>query len=527
MKKSFECFSKDFFIANGTFFRYYRHRAIILNGGSKMKKLISLILILVLAVSLCASALAADIMVSPHTLTIDGKTVDCRAYAIDGHNYYRLRDLAAALSGTVNCFNVEYDTAADAVVITTGKNYADPTPLVSYNVPNEPYVPSTEPQYYAPSVQKLVVNGKTVTGIDAWAIDGNNYFKLRDLQPILGFELDYDDTAKEVQITTTEPVAVNAEDYAAVFAAVKSAGGSSAVRGGIAVTEAADAAMGVPAPAEAPAADDNYAAAETKAEEGAGAGYSGTNVQVEGIDEGDIVKTDGEYIYVLRSGNELTILKADGKNTKVISRTVVGSSDYYENDSDEAYLYRYEDRMGNELFVSGDRLAVIGEYYHYEESKRNGKYDYDSENYAFVDVYDISDPAAPKLLSRLGQDGYIRDTRLLDGKVYAVSTYWVWDSVEEDPVTYVPSLYKAGTASVMPADCIYISPCCESTEYVVLCSYDLESAAAAECVSLLGGGDQIYMNDSSIYVFGSRWMTEESRQYRESVYTVTVYSQVF
>ena len=49
--------------------------------------------------------------------------------------------------------------------------------------------------------------------------------------------------------------------------------------------------------------------------------YSGTNVQVEGIDEGDIVKTDGEYIYVLKqSTDELVILAADGAETRVLSR---------------------------------------------------------------------------------------------------------------------------------------------------------------------------------------------------------------
>ena len=39
--------------------------------------------------------------------------------------------------------------------------------------------------------------------------------------------------------------------------------------------------------------------------------YSGTNVQVEGVDEGDIVKTDGKYIYILR-GSEMVVMQADG-----------------------------------------------------------------------------------------------------------------------------------------------------------------------------------------------------------------------
>ena len=53
--------------------------------------------------------------------------------------------------------------------------------------------------------------------------------------------------------------------------------------------------------------------------------YSGTNVQVEGVDEGDIVKTDGEYIYALSSG-DIVIYKADGENSRKIG-SIAASND--------------------------------------------------------------------------------------------------------------------------------------------------------------------------------------------------------
>ena len=70
--------------------------------------------------------------------------------------------------------------------------------------------------------------------------------------------------------------------------------------------------------------------AEAAVEDNAGDGmqtdtyFSGTNVQVSGVDEGDIVKTDGTYIYVLRDV-ELIIMKADGKTVSEVSHTIVGS----------------------------------------------------------------------------------------------------------------------------------------------------------------------------------------------------------
>ena len=47
--------------------------------------------------------------------------------------------------------------------------------------------------------------------------------------------------------------------------------------------------------------------------------YSETNIQTKGIDEGDIVKTDGEYIYVTSGKKTVVVLKADGGDTEKVS----------------------------------------------------------------------------------------------------------------------------------------------------------------------------------------------------------------
>jgi len=60
--------------------------------------------------------------------------------------------------------------------------------------------------------------------------------------------------------------------------------------------------------------------------EGEGTFYSGTNVQVAGVDEGDIVKTDGTYIYILR-GSELIVMQADGADVQCLCRSGLGADD--------------------------------------------------------------------------------------------------------------------------------------------------------------------------------------------------------
>jgi len=67
--------------------------------------------------------------------------------------------------------------------------------------------------------------------------------------------------------------------------------------------------------------------------------YSTTNIQAAGVDEADIVKTDGEYIYLV-SGNNVSILKAyPTEEAEVLSKMT------------------FNDTYPVGIFVSGDRLA--------------------------------------------------------------------------------------------------------------------------------------------------------------------------
>ena len=101
--------------------------------------------------------------------------------------------------------------------------------------------------------------------------------------------------------------------YAAIQTAAKNQNGRAygLMRSGAAMNDAAE------APMEPEAAPEATMMAP-QGEDAGGMDYSGTNVQVDGIDEQDIVKTDGQYIYLLRSG-ELVILRAAGADTEVLS----------------------------------------------------------------------------------------------------------------------------------------------------------------------------------------------------------------
>ena len=289
-----------------------------------------------------------------------------------------------------------------------------------------------------------------------------------------------------------------------------------------------EAPMAMPAEAEA-AAPAMAEAAEEPAQlagndEAREVDYSGTNVQVEGIDEGDIVKTDGEYIYILRE-YDLVILKADGADTQVVCHTMLGDGAVEEDRAGYDYYYRYYDRMPSELYVSGDRMAVVSytnAYLDYEDPE--GHWTWEDDTYQTVDIYDISDKTAPKLLSSLGQDGYDIASRLYEDTLYLVSQYSIYDWDEDEPWTYLPCVYEDGQAEPVALDQVGILPVVDSTEYLVIGAYNLTTGRMEDQLSLLGSGSDVYMSKDNLYIAGYCWQDSPIRTWRESVYTVTEYS---
>ncbi len=485
-----------------------------------MKRILSLILVLALAISCAAMCFAANVCRSTQKLSVDGSEVSCVPYNIDGYNYFRLRDLAAAFAGTESRFNVAFDASANAMIITTGVDYEEPEQPDVWNGVFLPFSP-TPRLNPVQSAQTLIVDGTAVKGLSVWNIDGYNYFKLAELQSILGYRVTYNEATRTMEVVTgaaPAPALSGSKSYAEVYAAISSVNTS---RGyGVVYTEE-DAAPTLNAPAEEPAAP-APATDASKSADSAVSGYSGTNVQVEGIDEGDIVKTDGKYIYVLRDGGELVILRADGKKTAVVSRTEIGG--YTDNSDAKNEYYSSKSKYPREMYVSGGRLAILSDYYDYEQYKDASGWHYENEEYTCVDFYNVSDPAAPKLLTALGQDGYSMGSRMKDGKLYVITNYYVWDCDADDPMTYVPVCYTNGTAKAMPADCVIIAPECTSSRYAVVCAYDLSAGTLDQSLSLLGcAGDELYMSENAVYLLGSTWENEVVRSYSESIYTVTEY----
>ena len=277
------------------------------------------------------------------------------------------------------------------------------------------------------------------------------------------------------------------------------------------------------------------------ADNGAGSGgssdHSGTNLQVEGVDEADIVKTDGKYLYIL-SGNTLVIAEAKGAETKVISKIQVGEfSEYKAGASEDSGKNLYP----REFFVAGDRLILIRDVQTWKAETRTeyadgslndsvgasrlksswwySKYETRTE----AAYYDISNVLAPKLLKTEGQDGTYLNSRLTDGVLYLMTNYYVQEKgSEEDVATYIPRIYAEDQPSVLAPGNICCLPRIESKQYLVVTALKAADGSRLSSQAVLGGGDTVYMSHDNLYVAKSIYEDHtEVLPEKEGNYTVT------
>lgn len=226
--------------------------------------------------------------------------------------------------------------------------------------------------------------------------------------------------------------------------------------------------------------------------------YSETNVHVQGVDESDIVKTDGKYIYSMREDNSVTIVKADKGDMNIEATIEI---------SDELY--------NGELYIKDDLLIVVGSYYKRDSSNEKSNKDIVSidllsrENEETkVLFYNIEDKKNPQLINTIIQDGSYSSSRLTDGYLYLFTNYYVYDYNGKDELRYyVPSV----NGERIECDDIYIPSEINNDSYMVLSSVDLsDTNKIYDKKAVLATGDIFYVSNNNIYVADSLWEIDES-----------------
>jgi len=217
--------------------------------------------------------------------------------------------------------------------------------------------------------------------------------------------------------------------------------------------------------------------------------FSQTNVQVAGVDEADIVKTDGTYIYTVFD-NKVCIFAANGSYTKEISSISISYG------------------TAGELYVWGDRLVVM---IHSKKFSSNLFWTAYMSTSNFAAVYDISEPENPVLINTFGQDGRLVSSRMIDGTLYMISSYRVEGEhiKRSEPQTFVPNLYDGaiislndleGMAQPLASESIFIVPEYSNTQYTVVTAIDINRAERTSELAFLGNSNTMYQNHDYLFL---------------------------
>jgi inhibitor of cysteine peptidase len=215
---------------------------------------------------------------------------------------------------------------------------------------------------------------------------------------------------------------------------------------------------------------------------GEAADHSTTNVQVEGVDEADIVKNDGKYVYVI-SGGRLAIVDAyPGEKAKILSETQVNGTP-------------------SEMFLSGDRLVVFSTgsaspvmYKSYASEMAMPRY-YRTEAHAYV--YSVKDRAAPVLVRDITLPGNYYDARMIGDRVYVITNENVYSYSDDIPMPVV----KDSLGKVIDPKVSYFDHPFDSYMFTTLSSFSIadDSSLSAEAY-LLGYTTTLYVSEDNIYM---------------------------
>ena len=284
-----------------------------------------------------------------------------------------------------------------------------------------------------------------------------------------------------------------------------------------------------------------------------------TNEQVKGVNEADIIKNDGKYLYVvpaqktyweyqsfLQYGNKLEATTSSSDDIEIggtyISSGYNPNEKLYEDMTEDDFINKIfivetgkngaltkesAIKVGKhenekikysevkEIFVDNNRLIAILDCYSFygeeksEEKENNGRYFYyDYKMITCAVSYDISDRSNPKEEWRVYQDGDYLSARKVGNKVVLISNYNVPLYMDDVKITdyCVPEVYCGENSCRISANDICIMGEVKDSSYVVVSTLDVtDYKETFNSTAVLGGGENVYCTQNNLYVTSGRF----------------------
>lgn len=238
-------------------------------------------------------------------------------------------------------------------------------------------------------------------------------------------------------------------------------------------------------------------------EKAAGTDFSKTNLQELGVDEGDIVKTDGQFVYILRQDLSFAIVKADKDKSSLLSVTKldVGSNGYV-----------------HEMYLEGDTLHIIVSGAITRLTNEEDTYYTNTKRQTTLLTYDISDRSAPVLTGSVSQEGSYETSRKNDGYIYLFTSYSpdIRDNFDDSVI-----MPRVNDTEISAGD-VYLPESLESSTYLVISSIKTDAPDQIyDSKVLVSGASHYYVSEQNIYIANERYdsavtMTEITKFHYEN-----------
>ena len=242
---------------------------------------------------------------------------------------------------------------------------------------------------------------------------------------------------------------------------------------------------------------------------GASSDYSKTDEQVAGVEEGDIVKTDGKHIFTIESstfGFTIHVIEPNGSRSREVGQVEIPNCDCAE------------------MYINGNQVIVIGNQWelneggHYNRAYRSGY----SKNFGRVGAHtqihiiDISDPTRPYVAKTHTQTGAFNTSRISDGHLYVFTedAYYREEPYEKGTIEdYIPRIDE----EAIPIDRVVRAGDEDTNNYMVMMSIAMDGTyEIVDRMAVLGGGATYYVSNNNIYI--ARNTTVEKMMWGVSLY---------
>ena len=217
------------------------------------------------------------------------------------------------------------------------------------------------------------------------------------------------------------------------------------------------------------------------------ADFSQTNVREAGVDEGDVVKTDGSYLYILKSSGSVRIV--DIRETKMKEVAEIQPEKLNESIED--------------LYLDGDRLMLVTTGYESSmEEAESDMYTVNRYQYTALTVYDITEREHPEMAGRITQEGDYRQSRKKGDYVYLLTQYSpsLGDSFEDSSVMPLVNEQKLAISDV------YLPDQTSQPDYLVASGINIQDPEnVISSKAIVSGAADFYMSSDNLFICNNNW----------------------